>query len=248
MDLPSPGALPFCIAAGTLRRLQCLWGDESNFSRTLVTSLNPDLADTAGLRFGPAKGTWVHLCVDMQRMFAEETEWHTPWMERVLPSVVRIVEIEPARTTFTRFIPPRSPEDVGGTWRRYYQRWQSMTRDAMPDDMVELVPDLQRYTPPAAVEDKLVMSAWHGSLHSRLQSKGVNTIIVTGAETEVCVLASVMGAIDLGYRVIIVTDAVCSGADSTHDAMLGIYGSRFGMQVETVTTAELTAAHMDGLI
>ena len=32
----------------------------------------------------------------------------------------------------------------------------------------------------------------------------------------------VMGAIDLGYRVIIVADAICSGANSTHDAMLGI--------------------------
>ena len=47
-------------------------------------------------------------------------------------------------------------------------------------------------------------------------------------------LATVMGAIDLGYRVTIVADAICSGADSTHDAMIEIYESRFGMQVETV--------------
>ena len=56
----------------------------------------------------------------MQRMFAEPTEWHTPWMERVLPNVVAVVELDPARTIFTRFIPPRSPDDVGGAWRRYY--------------------------------------------------------------------------------------------------------------------------------
>ena len=92
------------------------------------------------------------------------------------------------------------------------------------------------------------MSAWHGSLHARLQSAGVDALIVSGAETEVCVLATVMGAIDLGYRVIIVADAICSGADFTHDAMLGIYESRFGMQVETVTTADLVAARIDGLL
>jgi nicotinamidase-related amidase len=57
-----------------------------------------------------------------------------------------------------------------------------------------------------------------------------------------------MGAIDLGYRVVIVTDAVCSGADSTHEAMLGIYASRFGMQVETVTSGELVAARLDGQV
>jgi nicotinamidase-related amidase len=213
-----------------------------------VPDIEVALRAADGLKFGPLRSTWVHLCVDMQRMFAEETEWHTPWMERVLPNVVRVVEIEPARTVFTRFIPPNSPEDAGGTWRRYYQRWRSMTREQLPDGMLDLVPDLARFVPPATVEDKPVMSAWHGQLHSRLQAAGVNTIIVTGAETEVCVLATVMGAIDLGYRVVIVTDAVCSGADSTHDAMLGIYDTRFGMQVETVTTAELVAAQLDGML
>ena len=61
-------------------------------------------------------------------------------------------------------------------------------------------------------------------------------------------LATMMGGIDLGYRMILVTDAVCSGADETHDAMLRIYESRYGMQVETVTTPELLAAHIDGAI
>jgi nicotinamidase-related amidase len=62
---------------------------------------------------------------------------------------------------------------------------------------------------------------------------------VSGGETEVCVLATVMGAIDYGHRVIIATDALCSSADSTHDAMLEIYGSRFGMQVETAPVKEI---------
>ena len=201
-----------------------------------------------GLHFGPLGESWIHLCIDMQRMFAEETEWHTPWMEKVLPNVARIVELAPARTVFTRFIPPRAADEVGGTWQRYYKRWSSMTLDRLRPDLIELVPSLARFAPPAWIEDKVVMSAWQGTLHARLQKAGVNSIVVTGAETEVCVLASVMGAIDLGYRVVIVTDAVCSGADSTHDAMLGIYDSRFGMQVETVTTAELIAAKLDGLL
>ena len=211
---------------------------------------NPDLQAPAanGLRFGPLGDEWAHLCVDMQLMFAEETEWHTPWMERVLPNVISIVELAPARTVFTRFIPPRSPLDAGGAWRRYYERWASMTRERLQPQLIELVPSLSRFAPPAWVEDKFVMSAWHGTLHTRLRAAGVTSIIVTGAETEVCVLATVMGAIDLGYRVIIVADAVCSGADSTHDAMLGIYGSRFGMQVETVTTADLITARVDGLL
>jgi hypothetical protein len=30
-------------------------------------------------------GNWRHICVDVQRMFAEETPWHVPWMARVIP-------------------------------------------------------------------------------------------------------------------------------------------------------------------
>ena len=48
-----------------------------------------------------------------------------------------------------------------------------------------------------------------------------------------------LGAIDWGFRVILVTDALCSSADETHDAMMNIYMNRFGEQVETVTTQTL---------
>lgn len=202
-----------------------------------------DLIAPRGLHFGPLGANWVHLCIDMQRLFAEETDWHAPWMERVLPEVVRLVEIGPERTVFTRFIPARSADDVGGTWRRYYQRWASMTRERLAPDMIELIPTLARHAPPARVLDKPIYSPWLGSrLHAELQTGGVDTVIISGAETEVCVMAAVIGAIDLGYRVIIATDAICSSADSTHDAMHHIYDSRFGMQVETAEVAEIVEA------
>jgi nicotinamidase-related amidase len=196
-----------------------------------------------GLHFGPLGPNWVHLCIDMQRMFAEQTEWHAPWMERVLPKVVQLVEMGPERTVFTRFIPPRTPDEVGGTWKRYYQRWASMTRAQLDPGLIDLIPDLNRFAPPARVLDKPIYSPWLGSrLHGELVAAGVDTVVISGAETDVCVMAAVIGAIDLGYRVIIATDAICSSADSTHDAMHHIYDSRFGMQVETAVAAEIVEA------
>jgi nicotinamidase-related amidase len=59
-----------------------------------------------------------------------------------------------------------------------------------------------------------------------VQRRNCKALIVTGAETDVCVLAMVLGAVDLGYRVIIVSDALCSSADETHDAAMAIYHSR----------------------
>jgi nicotinamidase-related amidase len=67
----------------------------------------------------------------------------------------------------------------------------------------------------------------------------LESIRITGGETDVCVLATVFGAIDWGFRVILVRDAVCSSADETHDATMALYTNRFGEQVETVTTDTL---------
>ncbi len=196
-----------------------------------------------GLRFGGLGSSWVHICVDMQRMFLNPTLWRAEWMPRVLPVVVRLVEVSPERTIFTRFVPPANVNDAKGTWRRYYERWSMMTRARLGDEMVELVPALARFVPPARMHDKKVYSPWtDGRLDAELRRLSVDTVVVSGTETEVCVLATVLGAIDLGHRVIVATDAVCSSADATHDAMLEIYDNRFGMQVETAEVEEIMEA------
>jgi hypothetical protein len=42
-----------------------------------------------------------------------------------------------------------------------------------------------------------------------------------------------MGAVDHGYRVILVRDGVCSSSDQGHDALLELYHRRFSTQIET---------------
>ena len=195
--------------------------------------------DTTGCgRFDGGLGrNCVHVCVDMQRMFAERTEWHTPWLERVLPAVQRIAEAHPERTVFTRFVPAERPGEGSGTWRHYYERWAAMTIERLGAERVELVPPLARLVPPATVIDKRVYSPWmEDALQRRLEALGADTLVITGGETDVCVLATVLGAVDRGYRIVVATDGLCSSSDETHDALLRLYHSRFGQQVETPTT------------
>jgi nicotinamidase-related amidase len=73
----------------------------------------------------------------------------------------------------------------------------------------------------------------------RLKADGVDTLIVTGSETDVCVLATVLGAVDQGYRVIVVRDAVCSSSDESHDALLDLYDKRFAIQIEVADAEEI---------
>ena len=175
----------------------------------------------------------VHLCVDMQRLFSTEGPWPTPWMDRVLPVVAELAGRHPERTVFTRFIPPERAGDMPGMWQRYYMRWRNATREHLDRALLELLPPLAKLCPPAAVIDKSRYSAFMGpQLVEHLQSREADGLIVTGSETDVCVLATVMGAVDLGYRVIVVRDGICSSSDEGHDALMTLYHLRYAEQIE----------------
>jgi nicotinamidase-related amidase len=130
---------------------------------------------------GALGGTCLHLCVGMQRLFREETDWHTPWLARVLPRVERLVAAHPARTILTRFIPAQHPGEGRGTWSGYSRRWASMTLDRLEPGLVDPVPELARFVPPAETFDKAVYSPWLGTdLNERLRARGIDTLVVTG--------------------------------------------------------------------
>ncbi|WP_256565455.1 MULTISPECIES: cysteine hydrolase [unclassified Bradyrhizobium] len=183
----------------------------------------------------------VHLCIDMQNIFAPGGLWETPWMERVLPAIASIVSRYQMRTVFTRFITPQTPEDRPGQWQSYFRRWQLATRGQLPPFALDLVPALARYVPPVRIIDNPAYSAFSNpALASLLIEKGVSTVVVTGAETDVCVLSTALSAVDLGFRVVIVEDALCSSSDIGHDALMTMYRTRFYGQVDLVTADELT--------
>jgi nicotinamidase-related amidase len=209
-------------------------------SKSFINKSEEGVISNGILDKGNLRGSCVHICCDMQRMFAEQTEWHTPWMKRVIPYTRRIVEAHPAHSIFTRFIPACRPGDGHGTWKRYYQRWASMTLEHLGAGLIDLVPELAAFVPPGEVIDKWVYSPWmNNTLADCLERRGSDTIVVTGGETDVCVLATVLGAIDRGYRVIVASDAICSSADETHDASLRLYHDRYGQQVEIATTEQI---------
>lgn len=195
-----------------------------------------------GLTHGPLPRSTAHLCVDMQNLFAEDTPWRTPWMDRVRPLVARLARHRPERTVFTRFIPPRRPEDATGTWRRYFERWHEVTGEEADPRLFELVPELKELVPPGKVFDKAVYSPFHdGRLAAMLHEDGVDTLVLSGTETDVCVLAATLAAIDHGFRVVLAEDTLCSSTDETHDALMKLYHDRYGQQIEVAKVETIIA-------
>jgi nicotinamidase-related amidase len=194
----------------------------------------------AGLRLQAA----VHLAVDMQRLFGEPgSPWCVPWFARVLPQVAALARRHPERTVFSRFIPPDQPEEMPGAWQDYFKRWRVMTRENLDEQLLELAPPLQALVPPAHLCDKAVYSAFgNARLAPWLKAHGIDTLIVSGGETDVCVLASVLSGIDLGYRIVLATDALCSVSDGTHEALMTLYRERFSQQLTVAATESILGA------
>jgi nicotinamidase-related amidase len=45
----------------------------------------------------------------------------------------------------------------------------------------------------------------------------------------------VLDAVDLGFRVVLVEDALCSSSDPGHDALMTMYRTRYGQQIDLVS-------------
>ncbi|MDQ6869960.1 MAG: cysteine hydrolase [Pseudomonadota bacterium] len=120
-------------------------------------------------------------------------------MKTVLPRVAAIAKRFPERTIFTRFIPPQKPEDMPGMWRRYYENGGRRRENISTHDCWTSCRLFQIWLPTALVIDKPVYSAFAGhQLHHELMRRRSDTLILTGAETDVCVLSTALGAIDHG--------------------------------------------------
>jgi nicotinamidase-related amidase len=184
----------------------------------------------------------VHLCVGMQRIFSAEGPWPTPWMDRVLPVVDALASRHPERTVFTRFVPSERPDEMPGMWQRYYTRWRVATRERLDRRLLGLMPPLAALCPPATVIDKTRYSAFaEPELVEHLRQRDADALIVSGSETDVCVLATVLDAVDIGYRVIVVRDAMCSSSDEGHEMLMRLYHTRFTEQIGTANADAILA-------
>ncbi|MFZ5672577.1 MAG: cysteine hydrolase family protein [Pseudomonadota bacterium] len=194
-----------------------------------------------GLRFGPLDAGGVHVCVDMQRLFAADTPWASGAVAKALPAAREITAAKPGLTIFTCFLCPSDPRGATGQWRRLYANCPEMTR--LDPRLYSIVPELLEVSRDPAITQRHVFSVFAAAqFQKELVERSANTLVFTGIETDVCVLASVLSAVDGGYRVVVVEEGVASSNETGHRAALEGILPRFDQQIELVGVDELLGA------
>jgi nicotinamidase-related amidase len=195
------------------------------------------------LALAPLGRRAVHVAIDLQRMFAEPGAWQVAGLARIVPRVAAIAQAHRGRTLFTRFVVPRTAEDAEGRWRHYYRHWGDFTAEKLPAGQTELVEALACLAEPGRIFEKATYSAFTSEPFVRhLAQVSADTLIVTGVETDVCVLATVLDAVDRGLRVVVVCDALASSSPAGHSATLDHVLPRFDHQIDLASAAEVQAA------
>jgi nicotinamidase-related amidase len=185
-----------------------------------------------------------HIAIDMQRLFAEKTDWYSSSMMTILPNIVRLSKALRSQTLYARFTVPVDAEEANGCWKDFYRRWSTINSRQLPADIIDLVAPLAELAAPEQLFDKPGYSIFSSpGLDARLRDANVDTLILSGVETDVCVYSSVLSAIDLGYAVILASDALASPDDGAHQAVLMQLAPRLPEQIKIMTTDDILQIH-----
>ena len=132
---------------------------------------------------------------------------------------------------------PQALPDTKCCWKGHKRYYPDLGREVECTDVIEeLAPQ-----PGDPIIEKYCYGAFHGTpLAQTLQFLKVETLVVTGTVTQICVEETARQAFHHGYPTTMVSDAVSSFAPDLHAATLKNFASKFGW---VMTSAEV----IDGL-
>jgi nicotinamidase-related amidase len=131
-------------------------------------------------------------------------------------------------------------QDDAGLWPEKVPSLRLLT---LGSDLVELDPRLDRKPEDLVIVKKCASGFFGTYLGSTLTMKGVDTLIVTGCTTSGCVRATVMDALNHGFRPIVPLEAIGDRAQEPHEANVFDIGAKYG----DVVSVEEVVAYLEKL-
>jgi ureidoacrylate peracid hydrolase len=198
-------------------------------------------------RVAPART--AHVVVDLQNGFmAPGAVAEIPAARDIVPNVNRISAALRAAGGLVVYVQNTFDDLAISTWSTYFQHFCTPERRAR---MIEafspgafghaLWPGLD-----VQPKDLLVPKRRFGAfvpgasdLHSVLQARGIDTLIVTGTATQVCCESTARDAMMLNYKVFFVSDGNATFTDEEHNATLSAMAHTFCDVIDTASTTAM---------
>jgi ureidoacrylate peracid hydrolase len=210
-----------------------------------------DRRDVFDRVLAPEPGRTALLVVDMQRGFVDPGQaMEVPAARESVPVIARLLDAFRARrlpVLFTAFVySPDVPLLVGALHPEHQPAAPGAPRGfGLPsssclegDASVEIVDALA----PRA-DEPVIRKRWYdafagSALDGALRARDVTSLVVTGTMTDICVLATVIGAFNREYRVTVVEDAVSTLWPEIQRASLDIVSRAYGRVVSSKEVIE----------
>ena len=172
----------------------------------------------------------VLLVVDAQEVFLRVSDWHIPSFSGIIENISELANFFGASTLFSKHVPPST--SAKGTWNDFYKNWNYIGSDPTIWEIATPLKGLNR------MEFAKATYSCFGSPEFLEITRNTSHLVIAGVETDCCVMATVLDAIDLGISITVVTDAITSPSKIAHDGALEFF-KRVPLQVLTATTEEI---------
>jgi nicotinamidase-related amidase len=155
--------------------------------------------------------------------------------ERGVPVIYTKFVAGPERTPIWQWSPPLAPP-VCCCWKGFLRFYSDVGKELDGSDIVdEIYPE-----PGDPIVDKFGYGAFHNTnLDDLLKARHVESVLVTGTVTQICVEETARESFKRGYRTTLVSDAVSTYAPDLQAAVLKNFAHKFGW---VSTAAEVIAA------
>ena len=180
--------------------------------------------------FEPAKTAL--LVVDMQNYYVMEGQGaYSPAARKLVPNINRLAET--MRRVGSTVIWARNYVDARAfeTWSVHYDRMTEAKRATRARSLSKGELGFRIWHELDTRDDDLYIDKARYSafidtacgLEDALKKRGIDTLIVCGVSTNVCVESTARDAMMLNYRVLIAADACAAGSETLHEATLNSF-------------------------
>ena len=205
-----------------------------------------DRAETFARVLRLERGRTALLVVDMQRGFVEAGEvMEVPQARGIVPAIRSLLDGFRGKqlpVVFTEFTyspaaallvgelhPEHRPAPAGAPRGFGVPSSSCLEGDPSATTIGALAPQ---------ADELVVRKRWYDGfagteLDGALRARGVTSLVITGTMTDICVLATVVGAFNREYRISVVEDGVATLQPEIQRATLDIVGRAFGRVVQS---------------